>query len=547
MAPPRMTANPKRPSRYRPGKGQDEHTESEYETEEEEEAKPNKQKSKSKPASNTTNKVTGAFQEVSISTSKSSRTVPKPAVIDEDEFETESEGDEDAASNIENGSRVERNQQQGGLKKGQGSSEEEEDSDGDEESDEEGTGTSSEEEAPIKLIRPTFIPKHQRPSANTTDGKPQSETRLAAEAEARRKAKADALVQEQLERNAQLKAAERKAWDDSDNEGMEGNTEADIDDTDGLDPEAEYAAWKLRELKRIKRSREQIELAEKEREEIERRRNLSKEEREAEDAAHLATQEEEREGKGKAGYMQRYFHKGAFFQDSAYAEETGLKARDIMGSKFADQVTNREVLPEFMQIRDMAKLGKKGRTKYRDLKAEDTGRWADFGRNPNHNTTYQGNSGLAGRNNDIQDDRFKPDSDGRDQFRTNGPSGANATAVAHHHHHHHRQQVRGEAKIDLPRNVPAGPRNGDQGASSSGSGSRSPSPPRRQRNDRYRSRSRSRSRDDTHRRRYKSRSRSINRDGDRDRDRDTDRRKRSASPGESRKESRVDHKRVRVA
>lgn len=34
---------------------------------------------------------------------------------------------------------------------------------------------------------------------------------------------------------------------------------ADVDDTDGLDEEAEFEQWKLRELKRIKRDREELE------------------------------------------------------------------------------------------------------------------------------------------------------------------------------------------------------------------------------------------------------------------------------------------------
>jgi hypothetical protein len=32
----------------------------------------------------------------------------------------------------------------------------------------------------------------------------------------------------------------------------------DVDDTDGLDPEAEFEAWKLRELKRLRRDREAL-------------------------------------------------------------------------------------------------------------------------------------------------------------------------------------------------------------------------------------------------------------------------------------------------
>lgn len=34
---------------------------------------------------------------------------------------------------------------------------------------------------------------------------------------------------------------------------------AEVDDTDGLDEEAEFEQWKLRELKRIKRDREELE------------------------------------------------------------------------------------------------------------------------------------------------------------------------------------------------------------------------------------------------------------------------------------------------
>lgn len=197
---------------------------------------------------------------------------------------------------------------------------------------------------------------------------------------------------------------------------MEAEEEGAIDDRDGIDPEGEYAAWKLRELKRVKREREAIEEAEKEREEIERRRNLTAEERDAEDREYLAKQKEEREAtRGEAGYMQRYFHKGAFFRDDL--EREGLDQRNVMGRRFADDV-NRETLPQYMQVRDMTKLGKKGRTRYRDLKSEDTGHFGE-----GYQNRRRDNAPPIG----ITDERFMPDRG--DDRGPRGPTGANASAV----------------------------------------------------------------------------------------------------------------------
>ncbi|KAH7033353.1 splicing factor, Prp19-binding domain-containing protein [Microdochium trichocladiopsis] len=266
------------------------------------------------------------------------------------------------------------------------------------------------------MFRPKFIPKSQRTgngadtsgaggSSRTTEA--EEAARLAEEEERKKKAM-DELVEEQLRKDAAAKAAGKKHWDDVVDE------EEDVDTEDDKDPETELAAWKLRELKRIKREREAIEAREKEREEVERRRNLTEEERRAEDEAFLAKQQEEKDGKGKMGYMQKYFHKGAFYRDDAEAE--GLANRDIMGARFADDVKNRELLPKALQMRDMTKLGKKGATKYRDLKSEDTGTWG-------YDTSRDWRPGKDSfdRFGNV-DERFKSD---RERERS-GPGGANA-------------------------------------------------------------------------------------------------------------------------
>jgi microfibrillar-associated protein 1 len=222
------------------------------------------------------------------------------------------------------------------------------------------------------------------------------------------------LVREQLEKEAIARTTANRAWDDD--EVVEAGEEGAIDDRDGVDPEAEYAAWKLRELKRIKREREAIEAAEKEREEIERRRNLTAEEREREDREFIEKQKQEKEAsRGQTGFMQRYFHKGAFFRDDL--EREGLDKRNVMGQRFADDVA-RETLPEYMQIRDMTKLGKKGRTRYKDLRSEDTGRFGDGF----DNRSRRREAAPLG----IRDERFLPD---RPEDGPKGPTGANASTV----------------------------------------------------------------------------------------------------------------------
>ncbi|KAL8798662.1 MAG: hypothetical protein Q9223_007852 [Gallowayella weberi] len=392
----RMTANPVKPARYRPGKpvAEEHSSEDEYETDEEDEEVEQEQAQKPSQAS--------APPKATSFPSEAAKIANNLRSVDLNERRRQAQAEETARLEAE---RLQREKEEEGFETAESEDEEGSSANSEEDSESGSEESSSEDEAPKKLLRPTFIKKDRRKDSDgTPNGRTQDE--LWEEQEAERKAKANAVIQEQLDRDAAARAAGKKDWDD------DGDVNAEeVDDTDDIDPEMERAAWKLRELKRVKRDREAIEEAEKEREEIERRRNLSKEEREAEDRDFLDQQKEDREGKGKMGYMQKYFHKGAFFQDDAKAE--GLDRRDIMGSRYQDDVVNRELLPEYMQIRDMTRLGRKGRTKYKDLKSEDTGRWGQFeNRGPRRDITL--------------DERFQPDRDGGGG---QGPSGANSTAV----------------------------------------------------------------------------------------------------------------------
>ncbi|KTG04049.1 hypothetical protein cypCar_00004311 [Cyprinus carpio] len=134
-------------------------------------------------------------------------------------------------------------------------------------------------------------------------------------------------------------------------------------DTDGENEEEEYEAWKVRELKRIKRDREDREAIEKEKAEIERFRTLTEEERRAE----LRTNGKvvtNKATKGKYKFLQKYYHRGAFFMD----EEQDVFRRDFSAPTLEDHF-NKTILPKVMQVKN---FGRSGRTKYTHLVDQDT-------------------------------------------------------------------------------------------------------------------------------------------------------------------------------
>ena len=86
----------------------------------------------------------------------------------------------------------------------------------------------------------------------------------------------------------------------------------DVDDTDGLDASTEFDLWRARELARLLRDKQAQATLDEEKEEIERRRALPEDQRLLEDmeyADHTRAKE-----KGQMGFLQKYYHKGAFHQ-----------------------------------------------------------------------------------------------------------------------------------------------------------------------------------------------------------------------------------------
>ncbi len=80
-----------------------------------------------------------------------------------------------------------------------------------------------------------------------------------------------------------------------------------------MDPPGEFEAWRLRELGRIKKEKEEEVRREEERAEVERRRALPEAQRLKEDLEHAQKLRDEKP-KGQQKFLQKYWHKGAFHQ-----------------------------------------------------------------------------------------------------------------------------------------------------------------------------------------------------------------------------------------
>ncbi|KAJ3062211.1 Microfibrillar-associated protein 1 [Quaeritorhiza haematococci] len=199
------------------------------------------------------------------------------------------------------------------------------------------------------LRKPVFIPKAHRETLKEKE-RMEKENQLAQERKEKeleeRRLESHELVAEEVRREMAAVAVSTSG-------------PPDVDDTDGLNEEEEYEAWRLRELRRIKRDKQERESYALEQAEKERRRNMTDAEIRAENEKLRPKKE-----KSKLTFLQRYYHKGAFFQDT---EEEVVK-RDASAPTLEDRF-DKTILPEVMQVK---KFGRAGRTKWTHLANEDT-------------------------------------------------------------------------------------------------------------------------------------------------------------------------------
>lgn len=228
--------------------------------------------------------------------------------------------------------------------------EEEEEEEEDESESEYETASSSEDD--MAQMRPVFVKKGQRSTIADREAQERADEEKYRVAEEK--------LRKRVEESRNLVAQTRQEEINQAHMLAEG----DINDEDEqYDETEEFEAWKVRELTRIKRDQDKRAAEDAEREEVERLRDMTEEER----LEALKTREKKitnAADKGNMKFGQKYYHRGAFFMD----KEEEIYKRNIMEPTLEDHF-NKETMPKVMQVKNFGKIG---RTKYTHLRDQDT-------------------------------------------------------------------------------------------------------------------------------------------------------------------------------
>nr|CAB3449602.1 unnamed protein product [Digitaria exilis] len=224
---------------------------------------------------------------------------------------------------------------------------------------------SEDEQMGIAMVKPVFIPKSQRDTIAERERLEEEERQLEELVKKRleaRKIETRKIVVEEIKKEEHIEKALNE----------EANIE-DVDTDDELNEAEEYESWKNREIARIKRDREERDARLKEKEEIEKVRNMTEEERREWERKNPKPLHQ---NKQKWKFMQKYYHKGAFFQESAddviqSAGKDDIYSRDFSEPTGEDKM-DKSILPKVMQVKH---FGRSGRTKWTHLVNEDTTDW----------------------------------------------------------------------------------------------------------------------------------------------------------------------------
>jgi microfibrillar-associated protein 1 len=227
------------------------------------------------------------------------------------------------------------------------------------------------------MMKPVFVPKNNRETL--TERETLEAEALEAEEKEHQRLK---LRREETKKLVQQRLAEEEAAEAAVLAGPRELADiiTDDDEQDGDKMEEEFGAWKVRELGRLMKD---WEVSQKEEEEqLEKQRWLHMSEVQRNTHALLLKQDKMKEdggsgdgdGKKKWAFMQKYFHKGAFYQTAADDKEEEALAADALARRDFSAPTGQDKmdkskLPSVMQVKDW---GKRNRSKWTHLAEEDT-------------------------------------------------------------------------------------------------------------------------------------------------------------------------------
>ena len=237
--------------------------------------------------------------------------------------------------------------------------------------------SSSDEDEPVRL-KPVFVPKHKRNLVQSEESRLEEEDlklQLAKERKLKRKAESRALLAKEL---AAAESALQNDDDDDQDDEYGGATNAPPNDDDEVDKERERNEWEIREIARLLKSIDELELRRKEEEEYARRKNLTDAECLKEDMesgryqAPGANRDKRANESGRSNHNQRFFHRGAFYMDESEWKEGDIreKAADYAATATGEDLIDRSKLPEVMQVKNFGHA--RQNTRYKGLAKEDT-------------------------------------------------------------------------------------------------------------------------------------------------------------------------------
>jgi microfibrillar-associated protein 1 len=233
------------------------------------------------------------------------------------------------------------------------------------ESEEEEEDDDDEEEEELLPHRPLIAPVFKKKSERETMSLEKVEEAEWAEQERRRQQELEKravdtkqLLQEQIKQNEIEQRQSSSLFKDPDE--LLGEA-----DDDG-DPNEEYEQWKLREFRRIKREREEKLSALQDKENLERRRQLSDKQIMEEDEDRLKPKE-----KASMAFLQKYYHKGAFCRTFDESDEMSNGKKWDFNEPVLEDKVDKSKLPKVLQVR-RSDFGKAKRTRYTHLTDQDT-------------------------------------------------------------------------------------------------------------------------------------------------------------------------------